>query len=286
MSEVSLSPSGQDLQGKRILITRPRDIAAAAQLDEDVLQQRLQQCGAQVHWLPLIEIHPILSLPAPDGHSTGFGDESEFSLAAFCQGVDWLFFTSKNAVHVFFRQLSQHTDAAVFERLKIAVIGPTTAACVAAYGFSVSYMAPQYHAEIAAKAFCEQMSVQGLHILWPCGNRAHQALSHILQAAGARVTPIVVYETRLKSELNPEELALIQAAWDVVVFTSPSAIQAWVNLTGPIGRSSSDFAIASLGPKTTEAACQLLGRADILAETHTLTGLAEAICSYWMEDPR
>ena len=290
MSQALFPANGQGLQGKRILITRPRDLFLSESPQDDGLQRLLREWGAEVHWVPLIEIQPfsgshhpeMTQTPQPD---SGTQDATQRCISTDCRDSDWLFFTSKNAVHAFFREYLTTVPAGVgAEGLNIAVVGPATAECVTAYGYTVSFIAPQYHAEAAAQAFCEHIPVKGLQVLWPCGNLAQTALPDILQAAGATVTPLVVYETQPKKTLTIYEQALFQTPWDMLVFTSPSAIQAWLSLAAPLGLSSVGFAVATLGPKTTQAALTLLGRVDVQAETHTLEGLAQAIRKYWRED--
>jgi uroporphyrinogen-III synthase len=262
VSHPLLPPNASGVHGKHILITRPAETEAPAGHREG-LSQQLIKWGAQVSWLPLVEIQPV-----------------PFHLAPLA-GFDWLFFTSKNAVNQFFK----HTiSAKELMALKIAVVGPTTGQCVEAFGANPTFVSPHYNAESAASAFCEKYpACKGMRILWPCGNLANPALQAILEAAGVQVRPLVVYQTILKSQLSHQERAVLQQPVDMLVFTSPSAIEAWVELGKQADINPSQSPVACLGPKTTQAAMKLLGRADVQANPSTLAALAHGIFLYFEE---
>lgn len=261
MSHPPVPSNVPGLHGKHILITRPAEPNALAGA-EDRLSQMLVAWGAQVSWLPLVEIQPVPFEWA--------------SQAAF----DWLFFTSKNGVHQFFRQFDQ---SQLLQSKKIAVVGPATGQCVQQYGYQPDFVSPQYHAESAATAFCAAYPCAGLRVLWPCGNLANPVLPEVLKLAGAHVTPLVVYQTLLKSKLSAAEQALLQAPVDLLVFTSPSAIEAWQALGAQPGVDLQKVPVASLGPKTTKAALKHLGHVEVQANPHTLEALAQSIFNYFTE---
>jgi uroporphyrinogen-III synthase len=247
------------LHGKHILITRPAE-AQSEGAGQDALAQQLTGWGAQVSWLPLVEIQPV-----------------SFTLDS-SPDFDWLFFTSKNAVRLFFQGIKPYPE---FAALPVAVVGPATAQCVQQFGAQLQFISPEHHAESAAKAFCARYACDGLRVLWPCGALAHPALQQILQAAGAEVTSLVVYQTLLKPKLSTAEQVILQSPIDLLVFTSPSAIDAWVALEKAPERLLPQAPVASLGPRTTQAALRLLGRAEVQANPHTLDALAQSIFSYF-----
>ncbi len=246
-------PASSALQGRRILLTRPDDEGS------DVFIAQLRQQGALVEQLPLIEVS-LLPVDWPD--------LSEF---------DWVFLTSKNAAKAL---LAVH-DAIGLRQLPIAVVGPATRQVLASNGLEAAFVSPVFDAESAAKAFCHQYSAQGLRVLWPNGNLANPELSEVLRQSGAQVTPLTVYQTGLKAQLTPAEQAVLASGFDVLVFTSPSAVQAFRRLNTGLLTNQKAPQVACLGPKTSQAALREFGRVNIEAHPYTLQALGEAIQSYF-----
>ena len=272
MSDRTLQPPlPRPLTGRHILVTQAEEPTPTGE-PKNLLVEQLEQWGAKVDWLPLVEIQPVsLSLP----------EDLQF---------DWLFFTSKNAARAFLPILNQRPDFSPSGHplpFRIAVVGPATGHCVESLGYAVDFISPQADARSAADAFCSQYACEGLQIIWPCGNLANTDLQNILQNAGAKVKDWVVYETRLRTELTREQEQILRTPLDMLVFTSPSAVDAWQLLTNRLDeqtrRELSTAAVACLGPRTAQAAMLKLGRADVQAKVHTLDGLAQAICTYFTE---
>ncbi len=95
------------LFGQRIVVTRDRRQAAE-------LAEPLEELGAEVLLLPVIEIQP----PA---------DSGPLDRAMACLDTyDWLIFTSANAVRSFVERLTDIRSL----RAKVCAIGPATAAAV------------------------------------------------------------------------------------------------------------------------------------------------------------
>jgi uroporphyrinogen-III synthase len=272
VSHASAQSPDSGLAGKRILVTRPAEPAELARAGQehvsgasDELSRLLIGWGAQVQHLPLVSIQSIPFRLSPQTH------------------YDWLFFTSKNAVRSFYAP----GNPVQTSHPKIAVVGPATAQCVRELDYPVDFVAPKYDAESAATAFSQTMPCAGLSVLWPCGNLANPALQTILQSAGAKVHPLVVYQTSLKAKLNPQEQELLIPPPDMLVFTSSSAVEAWCNLSpsSPLDSTSLQAVpVACLGSKTAQSALQHLGRANVQANPHTLPALAQAIFDYFQEE--
>ncbi|WP_373532583.1 uroporphyrinogen-III synthase [Vampirovibrio sp.] len=263
MSHSSESPFGGPLAGQRILVTRPDDANNAAFL------RALQQAGGQVFHLPLIEVATV-----------------DFSAPDF-QAFDWLFLTSKNAVSA----LAPYCEAlqpdgpdlktSVRTGVKIACVGPATAQALIPLGLQADFVSPVHEAESAAQLFGEVYPVAGLRIFWPCGNLASPRLKAALTAMGAQVTAVTVYQTVLKTKLTPLERELLLQPWDLMVFTSSSAVEALHQL-----RLQSDLGfklppMACLGPRTTKSALKCFGPVAIQAMPYTLEALSEAIQQFF-----
>lgn len=232
-------------QGKHVLVTR----AQLAGSSPCPLSEALVSQGFRVTSVPMTEIAPVHAPSMPN-----------------LAGFNWLFFTSANAVRCF-----NPADTLP----PVGVVGKATGDAVnEAFGVAPAFVSPGYNAQNAAEAFIKQHPPQGLRILWPCGNLANPVFEKVLSSAGAQVTPLVVYQTTDREIAEREPL---KEDFDIVAFSSPSAIHNWqrLQLNIPTG-----CAIACIGPSTAQAAQQTFGRADIIASPHTLEALAKAISLY------
>lgn len=249
------SSSVGPLSGFHILVTRPEDNNNVAFL------AALQRAGGQVFHLPLIKVRPT-GFTAPD-----------------FKKFDWIFLTSKNAV----KALNPCFDVlkAGDNPIKIACVGPATEQMLKGHGLKAEFVSPVHDAESAARLFAEAYPVEGLRIVWPCGNLANPRLKVALASAGARVIPLLVYETVLHTELTDSERELLLQPLDLIVFTSSSAVEALARIRTQACFKIELPAIACLGPQTTETALQLLGHVEIQAEPHTLEALSQAIEAYF-----
>jgi uroporphyrinogen III methyltransferase/synthase len=247
----SLSPHvSQPLSGKRFLLTRPEDESNA------VFVQGLQAMGAEVIQLPFIVTEPLPVIwPA---------------LSAF----DWLFFTSKNSVNAM-------GDLPIPQGTSIACVGPATEKTLRAKGLTARFVSPIHEAESAARIFLENYPGNGLQILWPCGNLANPKLKLALEQASVQVTALTVYETRLRSELSEPERSLLNASFDLLLFTSASAVNAFQQTNNLDWERWAQTPVACLGPQTSKTALTVFGHVEIQAEPYTLEGLLRAIVVFF-----
>lgn len=260
----------QGLIGKRILMTRPKAIFEAPSA-LDPLSGKLQSWGAQVDHIALLEIHP-----------------KPWTLQTEPQKFDWLFFTSKNAVHAFFTVLKDRPNEvpnALSPMPPIATVGPSTAKSLKCYQQEATFISGRHDAESAAVSFIETYPGQDASILWPCGNLALEGLPQILNAAGHHVYSLITYETLLRRLTQAEEQTLLKTTYDMVIFTSPSTVKAYADIRQNLGLPSETNRphVACLGPKTKEAALRLLRQVDVEAEPSTMGALGQCILQYYTQ---
>lgn len=242
--------ASQPLSGKRFLLTRPEDESNA------VFVQGLQAMGAEVIQLPFIVTEPLPVIwPA---------------LSVF----DWLFLTSKNAVTAL-------GDLPIPQGTSIACVGPAAEKALKAKGLTARFVSPIHEAESAARIFLESYPGHELQILWPCGNLANPKLKLALEHADAQVTALIVYETRLRSELSEPERLLLNASFDLLIFTSASAVNAFQQTNSPDWERWAQVPVACLGPQTSKTASTVFGHVEIQAEPYTLEGLLQAIAVFF-----
>ena len=191
---------------------------------------------------------------------------------------DWIVFTSGHAV------------AAVTERLaappaaRIAAVGPATARALRERGWTVTITAREPGAQGLVSALAE-VGIRGQRVLYPASSRALPALGAGLARLGAEVVRFEAYRTVAVGELDlPECRRSIARGIGAVTFASPSAVSELESALGSdFGRLLDAAPAVVIGP-TTARALSDRGRIPVIADIHTLRGLAQA-CAALMRGP-
>jgi len=227
------------LDGRRIVVTRRRGQAGS-------LVDGLRQRGATVLEVPAIEIVP----PADPGPL----DEALGELEQY----DWVVLTSPNAVSALltrFAVLGQYPRLSGHAR--IASVGPaTTVALRRSFPEDRVALEPQddFRADGLLAAFSRQR-LDGRRVLIPASASAGPTLGEGLRAMGARVDVVETYRTVEPEGLDESVAACLDQGFDLLLFASPSAVEAFARAAG---RRASGLPAAVIGP-TTEAAALASG---------------------------
>lgn len=247
------------LLGRRIVVTRPREQSAE-------LIARLERLGAETIEAPAIAIEPI---DPPEALDRALGE-----LATF----DWIVFTSRNGVRLFFaRLLASGRDLRSLGRARLAAIGAATARELGERGFRPDLVPDEYVAESLAARLAER--VTGQRVLLARAEVARDVLPTRLRDAGAEVVDAPVYRARAATSLPATVLAGLRAgSIDAITFTSSSTAEAFVRLLGDgagevIGRAG----IASIGPITSATLRRLGVEPTVEAARFDAPGLVEAL---------
>ncbi len=193
------------MPGKRVLVTRP-----IRQADKFITL--LRQIGAIPHCLPCITIDV-----ADDPGDHYIDNALECNL---------LIFTSANAVD-FLLQRRPAPWAARQSMSKIAAIGNTTAARLAAHGFPVDYLPAQAKgSEQLFDLLKQTTSLKNQRITIVRGNSGREKLRDDLSLAGAKVTYLEVYKRSLPS-ISSEEArqTFVNASPNVISITSDLGLE-------------------------------------------------------------
>jgi uroporphyrinogen-III synthase len=281
------------LQGKHILVTRTREQAA-------VLIDRLRALGATPVEFPTIRITtPLDWTPL---------DEAMKRLCAMDEAGDpyysWLVFTSANGVRSCFKRLSAlgYTPqvSQALARVRVAVIGPATAAALAQYGVKASLVPTEYIAEQVVAAMVEDgrrrgESLVGKRVLLARAAEARKVLVSGLQQAGATVDEVAAYRTVSaagEDEQGRKVLRLLQdQQLDMMTFTSSSTVRHFMHwladCVSETGTEATDLVtrnpqlkIACIGPITSRTARELGLDVHIQAKEFTIDGLVGAIVEH------
>lgn len=245
------------LAGVSILVTR-------TQKQSGSFSALLREAGARVIEIPTIEIVPLDPAPLD-------------SALARLDHYDWLFFTSVNAVEIFFRRLQA---SAVLP--KICCIGPATAKRVRDFEAEVALLPRLYQAEGILEEFSALHShgIEGLRILLPRALVAREILPRALEERGALVDLIPVYETVVPNQSRVAlDRILDESLPDLVTFTSSSTVRNFIELAGE--RHNLDrLRCAVIGPITAEVAREAGLPIVCTAEKSTVPDLVAAIIEY------
>jgi len=250
------------LFGRRAVVTRTREQASQ-------LSRQLLELGAEVLEIPTIKIQP------PDNRQ---------SLVEALQGLgeyDWLVFTSPNGVTAFFEYFFKaFDDVRVLGNVRLATVGPATAAKLKELHLHVDLMPEEYIAKKVAAAFKAYESVENLRILLARAQVANGDLPAELEALGAIVDDVSVYKTVPETEdANGAVAKLTADGADWVTFTSSSTVEhfhARFDLPKLLARFPR-MQLASIGPETSKAINALGLKPDLEAKRHTIDGLAGAL---------
>jgi uroporphyrinogen III methyltransferase/synthase len=250
------------LFGQRVVVTRSREQAGD-------LTRLLAERGADVLEVPTIKI-----LPPQDRELL---TDALLELNAY----DWLIFTSTNGVteffHYFFKAFEDLRDIG---GVRIAAVGPATAAKLKALHLKVDLMPADHTAIGVAKALASYESIENLRFCLLRAEDANPDLPEELEAGGGIVDDIPVYRTVPDTEdLDGASASLLAAGADWVTFTSGSTVQSFTarfNLPELL-KQFPNLKLASIGPETTKA-IQALGLAPAVeAKPHTMEGLVAAL---------
>jgi len=255
------------LFGRRVMVTRARTQASE-------LSRRLEELGAETVELPVIRIEPARD-PRPLKKA-----------ARRLSDFDWVIFTSANGVEAFFAAArSEGLDARALAGVRVAAIGPATAARLAAFGIRADLEPAESTSASLEEALSARGALQGARVLCLRADIAPKDFEDALAARGASVTAIAAYRT-VRENADAETAAgmLARGEVDWVTFTSASTVTNLAALVRPETLNRSGATVASIGPLTS-AAARALGL-DVAAEAreHTIEGLVDCIVRH--EDGR
>lgn len=245
------------LFGRKILVTRPIDQAVTT-------RNRLRELGADVQIQPAIEIgEPEDWAPVDDA----LRDLSRF---------DWVVFSSANGVRAVMSRVQRlGLDARSFAPVKLATVGPDTAACLAEFQLRADLVPSVFRAEALAAELATDVPRGGKRFLLIRASRGREVLAETLRAAGGEVTQVVAY--RSGDVLRPDaEIAATLAAgkFDWVLVTSSAIARSLADLFGAELRKTK---LASISPITSGTLREFGYEPAAEAEEFTLEGVIAAI---------
>jgi len=173
------------------------------------------------------------------------------------RNIDWVFFSSKNAVEYFFQ-----LEPLLPKKVKFGVMGSGSEDMLRRKGYFVDYTGAAVDTTEVAAEFAKLAN--GTVVVFPSAESSLRSIQQGL-SADTKIIDLPVYETILEDNPNP-------TGAEILVFTSPSNVEAYfaANLVHP------DQKVIAIGKSTGKK----LGEASItyvLPYSPDETGLAEAV---------
>jgi len=260
----------RSLFGQRIVVTRTREQASQ-------LAHALQERGAETLEIPTIRLEPPT--------------ERKILIDALLglNSYDWLVFTSPNGVTAFFGAFFKaFEDLRDVGGVRIAAVGPATAAKLRELHLKVDVVPDEFVASRIAEAISEFESVENLRMLIARAEVANRDLTKQLEEMGAIVDDVACYQTVPETEdRNGAVARLNESGADWITFTSGSTVEhfhARMNLSELL-KAHPGLKLASIGPETSKALAALGLKPAIEASPHSIDGLVKALEEYSANRP-
>jgi len=233
--------------------------------DNNRFQQKLDNVGLKSIAFPCIKIV-----------STQL-DKSEKETLHSIDQLDWILFTSSNAVIHLIEQLYNHTiPLQSLLKIKIAAVGSETAKTIKSAGLSVDFIP----SEFTDKKLEEELpDIYGKKIFIPRSKNANQTLPKLLAKKGGIVTTLSIYSTGYYPPYNKHFSDLLQKGISRITFTSGSCVLGFMKKVtdGSLREKAFALPVVSIGPSTTKIAKENGFRDIITAKTHTVDGMIDTL---------
>ena len=242
-----------------MLVTRP-----AGQAED--FRTLLEAAGATVTTAPTIRL-----VPPSDPDALG-------RAAARLAEYDWIVPTSVNAVRQLAAAASEADSIGALATARVASVGPATADAVRGLGVAKCLVPPVYRGESLADEIVAATGPErlpGSRILVVQAERGRPVLRQRLVAAGARVDVAPAYTVEVNRDVQGPLREFIELGrGDWLTFTASSAARAFVEL---VGAQTGGALVAAISPVTAAMLSGLGLPVHVVAATHSMPGLVEAL---------
>ncbi|RQD71372.1 MAG: uroporphyrinogen-III C-methyltransferase [Tindallia sp. MSAO_Bac2] len=248
------------LFGKRIMVTRSREQASR-------LTENLKNQGAVVLEFPTIEIKPIEN-PKNMEH-----------ILRNLENYQHIIFTSTNGVDTFMKQLQKNgMDLRCLSKdCRITAVGSSTQGRLEKAGIRVDYLPEVFTAEGILETL-KPLVQEGEKVLLPRAGLGRKNLIQGLEAMGAEVEELVLYETKVPMANRDHLVKILSGKIDWITFTSGSTVNNFAEIIGEENlHLVQNSNIAVIGPVTAAAAYERGLPVTCQADPHTINALVEAI---------
>ncbi len=247
----------RELFGETIIVTRPKESGGT-------LSAKLQALGADVRSLPCTKISKL-----------GFEENVAHEMQRI-NDYDYLVFTSKHAVKLFFDYLYKNaSDARTLANIRIGAVGKMTAEALMQFGIRADIMPTKYDAKSLATCIISEAKSGDKALLLRAKNGTEH-LKDMLEGAQISVTDIALYETVSYIQHSEEVQDVISSAKNrvMVAFTSASTVDGFMMCMQ--GMSTQKVMAIAIGEETAKR-CIEHGLNTKVCENATIESMIECI---------
>ena len=272
-------PNRRPLLGQRVLNTQSLSEAGT-------LSRQLLALGAEPLEVPATEVVPVTDSGPLDAAISKLCSGEPADAGRNPQAYNWIIFTSPNSVSFFInRFFALGYDARALAGVKLAVVDHNTAQTLLEYGL-VADLIPITDTirDIATKIG----ETPNQHILLLCPDTVSPAASATTEMTdalcihGTSVETVAAFAIR-PANPNPGALSvLLDGTVDVATFVDPLSLSSLAEMLNhrPVAEILSPLTVACIDPNTAASASALGVRVDLIAETHTIEGLIDALVKW------
>ena len=244
------------LKGKTILNTRAADQAQG-------FTRMLEGKGAEVIEMPMIE------LCASDN------EEEKKRALDLMPELDWLIFTSVNAVKFFFQTADHYgTEFSYLPNLRIATVGEKTKKTLEEFGYRTNFLPNSFSADMLVKQIPD---VEEATILIPRSAKASSGYIKKFEERGAKVIPVTFYENERVIYFKNDFLSIFKKNIDYITFTSGSTAKTFHEYCEKFGCSIKKEKVIAIGPSTESVIKECGMPLCSTAKVYTTDGIIEEI---------
>lgn len=247
-----------DLAGKCFISTRPLGRS-------DELRLLLQQYGAQLYDLPMIELSEIVCQ-----------DESAKVLANYDQYLH-IAFTSAYGFEFFFNKIEKHNHfESIISKVKIASIGAKTSELIRSYGLEIDLDAHAKTGEEFAQILAEYLKGKNAHVIWATGSLSPDHLTNKVKKV-ADITRINLYTNQLPKTIDMNLVNKIKKHdYDMIVLASPSAFRNLYAVTA-----SKELKVVCIGQTTAKEVTKYGITPAAIAKEPSAQGITNAVLNHY-----
>lgn len=196
-------------------------------------------------------------------------------MLATLDGADWLVLTSANGAEALAARLAL-SDRGLPPGVRVAAVGPATAATLADAGIRVDHVPEAYLTVEIASGLGD---LAGRRVVLARADAATPDLREALIARGASVEEVVAYRTIEGPAASRDPLRhALHRDLDGLTFTSSSTVRGLLRLASAVDRSRARSLPAyCIGPVTAATARRAGFHVAAVAAEHTAGGLADAV---------
>lgn len=197
------------LHGQEIIVTSPANTSGR-------LQKHLQELGACVYHLPMIEIKQL------EGEALLESLREEIRIM---KDTAYLVFTSKNGVEMFFGMIDKmQLDSRILWNIKVVSIGPSTAQALQIHGVKADFIPRKFNTKGLIEEFIPEIG-SGEKVLILRGQKGHEDLIEGMKEAKVSYRELNLYDTDFVSQPTISELTVTKK---IVCFTSASTVESFM----------------------------------------------------------